>query len=341
MNWSVLLKEKDKEIRELVKRAKTITKAAGNSPSKEALKERCLKHERSIDNLQGRLKNISGTMKENPANAKMEQTIRHQILEIDAIKESMATLESTIAKLRRKIPCEAKPCPVGEKKCPYSHRLEYKSQQNTYKKQLLCKYFAGRGCHLADEDCQFSHSLELLAKEEEFRRSAGTGANNMPLGKRDSSYSSFNDTEGTSNLANQRFRKVTQTANNNVSVEVLEDLRRYPENDARRTLNRKRSRSGEARWPRQGEVSGNGQGTSSWRSHKEDPRAELRPQQSQPKYPIKRPRSPSFNLDRREERPRNGDRSQQETRRNYEREDWDNNTRGARGYRQRGQRRRY
>ena len=132
------LKEKDKEIREIMKKAKNITIAAGKSPSKEALKDKCIKHERSIENLMGRLKNIENTgHKDNPVNTKLENQVKLQIQEIDSIKETLARFESREAQLKRKIPCDLRPCP-GKKHCQYSHELEYKKPQSTYKKQMLC-----------------------------------------------------------------------------------------------------------------------------------------------------------------------------------------------------------
>ena len=264
-NKKNLIKEKDKEIREIMKKAKNITIAAGKSPSKEALKEKCIKHERSIENLMGRLKNIeSSGAKDNPTNTKFENTVKLQIREIDSIKETLARFESREAQLKRKIPCDLKPCP-GKKHCLYSHKLEYKKPQTSNKKQMLCKYFMDRGCTYTDEECQYSHSLELVAKAEASK--AATGGNMYPLGQGQGyDHNSFNDTNGSNNLINQRFRNVSTGANNNLSVELVEDLRKYPENDARRTLIR--NRSGEDnRAGRFNSSSGNGRGTSGRRSH--------------------------------------------------------------------------
>ena len=118
------------------------------------------------------------------------------------------------------------PCPLGRKKCPYNHDLEYKRPSAINQKQILCKYFAGQGCNLNETQCKFSHSLELLSAmdnnkhggfegpQQTWPSRSATGANQIPLGGADS----FNDSEGTNHLINQRFRKVNQGANNNMSV---------------------------------------------------------------------------------------------------------------------------
>ena len=283
-NKKLLIKEKDKEIRDIMKRTKGITKAAGRSPGKEELKEKCLRYERSIDNLNGRIKNINeagSTSKDAAMIAKLEKTIENQIREIDTIRESLATFEEREIKLKRKIPCEESPCPRGRKKCHFSHDLEYKKPSDRDTKQELCKYFAGKGCNLEEKDCRFSHSMELLAKMEAKVSSnmprAVSGANNLPLGPR--LQESFNDTLGHDNLSNQRFRKITEGANNNMSVEITDDLTDYPPNDARRTLMQRNQGPRHDDWyrPNHNNRSGNGQGTSSWRSHSEAPREDQRP----------------------------------------------------------------
>ena len=279
-NKKALMKEKDKEINFLNKKAKTITRAAGNSPSKEALKDKCIKYERRIENLQGRIKNMED-LKDNPSVTKLEQTVKVHLAEIAAIKESLSTFEGRELKLKRKIPCDSKPCPLGRKKCQYSHDLEYKTQTDTYKKQLLCKYFADKGCRLSDAECPFSHSLEMASKRLD-EESALSGANRFPIGPRDQSSASsrsYNDTNSFNNIANNRFRKVHHNANNDLSVEIMEDLSGYPQNDARRTLMAKATTVKEERLPRDN-FSGNGQGTFGRRPHEEAPQHTKRPQQT-------------------------------------------------------------
>ena len=193
-----------------------------------------------------------------------------------------------------------------------------------------------RGCSYADEECQYSHSLELVAKAEAAK--AATGGNTYPVGQ-GYGQNSFNDTNGSNNLINQRFRNVIPGANNNLSVELVEDLRHYPANDARRTL--VRNRSGEdKRDSRLNLSSGNGRGTSGRGSHQEAPSRSLRPQSSHGGF--KRSRSPSIRSRVQEE---NRDRHRDEdrgTRRPYERDHRDHweYPRG-RDQRARGQRRRY
>ena len=149
--------------------------------------------------------------KENPAIAKLEQTVDRQIKEIEHMRETMAAFEAREAKLKKKIPCEETPCKLGRKSCPYSHDLEYKKPVERGNKQYLCKYFAGSGCNLDESQCRFSHSLELLAKSE--AKAKATGANQMPLGSRGQN----------SNEDVNRVRKVSQGANNNMSVEIVDD----------------------------------------------------------------------------------------------------------------------
>ena len=266
-NKKLLIKEKEKELGEVMKKAKNITKAAGKSPSKENLKEKCLKHERSIQNLQGRLKNVmESNSKDNPAIAKLEQTVDRQIKEIEHMRETMAVFEAREAKFKRKIPCGDTPCKLGRKDCPYSHDLEYKKPVERGNKQYLCKYFAGTGCNLDESQCRFSHSLELLAKSE---AKAATGANQMPLGSR----GQFSSEDL------NRVRKVSQGANNNMSVEIVDDLSGFPANDARRTLLMNRTKD-ERDMPApelHNSRQGNGQGTSYPRSHIGVPREDQRP----------------------------------------------------------------
>ena len=136
-----------------------------------------------------------------------------------------------------------------------------------------------------------------------------------PIGPSQSQERSFNDTRGSNNLINQRFRKVSTGANNNMSVELVEDLRHYPENDARRTLIR--NRSGEDL--RHESKSGNGRGTSGRGSHQEDPSRSMRPQTSRQGF--SRRRSPSVkDRIKVESRYREEDGA---TRRPYERDQWD------------------
>ena len=283
-NKKLLIKEKDKEIRDIMKRTKGITKASGRSPGKEDLKEKCLRYERSIENLNGRIKNLTeagSNSKDAAIIAKLEKTIEHQIREIDTIRESLATFEEREIKLKRKIPCEERPCPRGRKKCHFSHDLEYKKPADRDTKQELCKYFAGKGCNLDENDCRFSHSMDLLANMEmkvnKTMPRAGTGANTLPLGPR--FQDSFDDSTGYNNLSNQRFRKVSEGPNNNVSVEITEDMSKFPQNDARRTLMQRAQGGRQDDWyrPNHNNRSGNGQGTSSWRSHTEAPREDQRP----------------------------------------------------------------
>ena len=272
----LLLKEKDKEIKDITKKAKLITKVAGKSPAKEELKAKCLRYERSIENLRGRLKNLDN-QKDKTVEAKLEKTIQTQILEIDAIKESLVRFEATVVQLKRKIPCEQRPCPLGRKACPFNHDLEYKAASDSYKKKILCKFFADKGCTLSDDQCRYSHSLELAVKAD----NAGTGANQQAIGDRrhHSASSSFNN-------SNNSYRRVNTTDNNNMSVEVIADLRGFPENDARRTLNKKRTPKKESYRADHHQAhqaypsSGNGQGTSGWRPHHEDPRPRPRSHRS-------------------------------------------------------------
>ena len=332
-----LIKEKDKELKEVVKKAKSITVAAGKSPSKEILKEKCLRHERSIENLQGRLKNLAGKEKENPILVKMEKTIQAQVVEIDSIKDTLADFEAKEAKLKKKIPCENKQCPLGRKKCPFNHDLEYKRPSEINQKMILCKYFAGRGCHLDDESCRFSHSLELLANLDAQQGGQGasqhhqhlpvpersaTGGNRQQLGQRDS----FNDNSGYNNIANHRVRKVSQGQNNNMSVEIVDDLRHLPLKDARRTLLHNRSKNSDEdvnrheptnSWP------GNGQGGSTWRPHQDAPR-EMRSfrnhsHQDQRSGDMRRDWQSQDSTSQRGRHHRQGDQDRR-TRSNYERE---------------------
>ena len=300
-----------------------------------------MKHERSIENLQGRLKNLGSNVKENPAIAKMEKTIANQIQEINCIKDTLSTFEAREAKLKRKIPCSEKPCPLGRKKCPFNHDLEYKPSFDRFaaNKQILCRYFAGNGCNLEETQCKYSHSLELIAKMEEEKKfpvqrqahGSGTGANLLPLGQRLGE--SFNDTSGTNNLVNQRFRKISHGANNNTSVEIVNDLSTYPPNDARRTLIKNRSYN-EEDW-KTAESSnnrpGNGQGSLTQRSHLEDPRTSQRPFRNQSQT------GQSFDRRQDQDRRRGFYRREDQNweRRNYERENQDQ------GFRNQSKRRRY
>lgn len=267
-NKKLLVKEKDKEIKDLTKKAKCITKAAGKSPSKEELKDRCRRFERTVENLTGRLKNLENSKKDSSVEAKLEQTIKVQIKEIEMIKESLSRFEAKEVKLMKKIPCEQRPCPFGRKKCQYSHDLEYKTQTTSYKKSLLCKYFAGSGCNLPDDQCEYSHSLELAVRAEQSM--SATGGNQQALGARGSYRDSFNN----SNMNRSNSRNVSTGANNNMSVEIIADLSKVPPNDARRTIIQKRT-------PKKEDMqAGNGQGSSSWRPRQEDPRERPRSHRS-------------------------------------------------------------
>ena len=147
----------------------------------------------------------------------------------------------------------------------------------------------------------------------------------MPLGNRSQdSFSSFGDMSGPNHLNNQRFRKVSQGANNNVSVEIVDDLRGFPANDARRTLLKNRLFKEEKEWynPEPSTSwAGNGQGTSNWRSHQEAPREDQRPHRQLP--------SSSYNSDtsryqkedyrQRTQHPRRGG-FERDVRRNYDRD---------------------
>ena len=122
--------------------------------------------------------------------------------------------------------------------------------------------------------------MELLSQG--FPPKTATGANLLPLGQKDS----FNNSEGTFNLANQQFRKVNQGANNNMSVEIIDDLRHYPANDARRTLlhNRSKTSAEEEKYvpDTYNNRSGNGQGNFNRRPHQEVPREPMRSQREYP-----------------------------------------------------------
>ena len=259
-------------------------------------------------------------MKENPTVSKLEQTVKVHMGEIDTIRESLATYQANELKLKKRIPCNGKPCPVGRKKCLYNHDLEYKTQVDTYKKQLLCKYFANKGCRLSDEECPYSHSLEMVSKQ--MAEDSATGANMLPLGnKREHSQSSHNDTPSFNNLANHRIRKVCESANNDLSVELVADLSQYPANDARRTLASRTATHRDDRISRPSNLSsGNGQGTSSWRSHKEAPRDHQRPHHPQHHQRNSRPeRERQRNQWERDSRRQSRERGEG-TRRNYDRE---------------------
>ena len=266
-NKKILVKEKEKEIKDLVKKAKNITIAAGKSPSKEALKEKCLKHERTIENHLGRLKNLEG-QKDNSVNAKLEKTINIQIKEIEMIKDTLKNFEAQAIKLKKKIPCDLRPCPYGRKNCQFSHDVEYKRASDSYQKKILCKFFAGQGCPLQEDQCKFSHSIELAVK--------ATGGNQQPLGQKNDN-SSFTSQASNSNAG----KNSSNGFNNNQSVEVVADLSKYPANDDRRTAIKRRVPKQEARndFP-SNNFSGNGQGTSGRRSHQEDPHYRQRPHNS-------------------------------------------------------------
>ena len=195
--------------------------------------QKLIRYERTVENLNGRVKNISKDSKDAAIIAKLEQTVNIQVKEIDNARETLAAFEAREIKLKKRIPCEEKPCPKGRKQCQYSHDLEYKKPTDRDTKQELCKYFAGKGCNLDEKDCRFSHSMELLAKVG--NRVAATGSNQIPLGQRTFDNTQYIDSDDNTN-GPPRFRKVTEGANNNMSVEITDDLSSYPANDARRTL---------------------------------------------------------------------------------------------------------
>ena len=272
-NKKLLVKEKDKEIKDITKKAKLITKAAGKSPSKEELKDKCLKHARQVENLRGRLKNLDANRQDTTVQAKLEQTIATQIKEIDMIKETLSRFEAKEIQLMKKIPCEQRPCPHGRKQCKYNHDLEYKKPTD-HRAKILCKYFAGTGCELHD-DCPYSHSIEMAVKADQSR--AATGGNQQAIGSRRDSYL---DSYSESNTSRGSLRQVTEGANNNMSVELVADLRHVPANDARRTIIQKRTPKKENAANSTYHRAGNDQGSSTWRPRQEDPRHRSRSHRS-------------------------------------------------------------
>ena len=276
---SMLIKDKDKEIKSIMRSTNNITIKAGLSPSKEELKKNLLQKKRQVENLNGRIKNLQeakekaerermgATEGEKNQYEKMQAVVEHTVQELDGHKQKIAYYESEIRKLKKRIPCENKECTKTGKECAFSHSLEYKRYipPQTYKKNLLCDNFAGKGCNKSDEECTYSHSLELLAKKE--------AGDKGVLNGRDFTKDSFGDEDNSFGLLDHRFKKVSQpaAANYDSSIEVVAD---YSISDPRRTVNLKDGKESNAlnnNESRSNKYSGNAKGSLENRSH---PRAQ-------------------------------------------------------------------